>query len=257
LKETTDFYYDGIFSVDMGLLNCQVSTGLYEETFLAEKNINEISIRGNDIPYFQGVTRSPLTLNLQFAFENTWEEDIIRSIARWLNQDYYKPFYTTSNVNRIFYCMYNGSVDLLHNGLKQGYLNIQMRCNSPYSYSPTYTSPVYDYSTNTVDGTVLQFTNSGDIDIYPEISIIKVGNGDVSIINQTNGNQEFKFTGLLDGEEVYINCEKQIIETTLPNEFRYESFNDTYLQLKYGTNNLLIKGNCKIQMRYQFRTLAG
>lgn len=257
MKEATDFYYDGKYSIDMGLINCNVSTGLLEEPFLAEKDIMEISIRGNDKPYFQGVKKSPLILNLSFAFIDRWDEQKIREVARWLNQDYYKPFYTTSNTNRIFYCMYTGSMELLHNGLKQGYINLQMRCNSPYSYSPTYISPVYDYSSNPIEGSILKFTNLGDIDLYPEISITKVGNGDISIINQTNGNQEFKFIGLIDGEEIYVNCEQEIIETNLPTEYRYSSFNDNYLCLKYGVNSLLVKGNCKLQFRYQYAFLNG
>lgn len=257
MKEGLQFSYDGIYSEDMGLYNVNFSTGMLEEQFLADKEILEVSIRGNDIPYFQGIRKSPLVLNLSFTFKDKYDEQKIRKVARWLNPDYYKPFYTTDNVNRIFYCMPIDNSKLIHNGLKQGYLELTMRCNSPYSYSPTYISPLYDFSTNTIDGTPLAFTNSGDVSIYPELSILKVGNGDISIVNKTNGNKEFKFNGLIDGEEIYVNCRQEIIETSLPNEYRYSIFNDEYLELVRGINNLLVVGNCKIQIRYQYMILQG
>lgn len=148
MKEGLEFSYDGIKSSDMGLINVKFSDGLFEELFVAEKTIHEIKIRGNDKPYFQGVERSPLVFSLQFAFEDYYDHEKIRKVARWLDQDYYKPFFTTDNPNRIFYCILHSSSTLLHNGLKQGYVEIEFRCDSPYSYSPQYLSEWYEI-TNT------------------------------------------------------------------------------------------------------------
>lgn len=144
MKEGLEFYYDGIKSTDMGLINVQIGSGLFEEPFVAEKTIREIKVRGNDKPYFQGVERSPLIFSLTFAFEDYYDHEKIRKVARWLDQDYYKPFYTTDNPNRIFYCMLHSSSSLLHNGLKQGYVEIEMRCDSPYSYSLQQMSEWYE-----------------------------------------------------------------------------------------------------------------
>lgn len=140
MKEGLEFSYDGIKSSDMGLLNVQFSGGLFEEPFVADKEIHEIKVRGNDKPYFQGVERSPLVFSLQFAFEDKYDHEKIRQVARWLDQDYYKPFFTTNNPDRIFYCMLHSSSQLIHNGAKEGYVEIEMRCDSPYSYSPQYVS---------------------------------------------------------------------------------------------------------------------
>lgn len=145
MKEGIDFVYDGIRSTDMGVFNVTLDSGLFSESFVAEREIQEISVRGNDKPYFQGVKRSPLSFKLEFAFSGSYDEQKIREVARWLDQDYYKPFYTTDNTERIFYCMLNSSSDLLHNGLKQGYITLEMRCDSPFSFSPQYTSRTYDW----------------------------------------------------------------------------------------------------------------
>lgn len=146
MKEGIDFYYDGIRSRDMGILNVQIGAAMYNEPFIAEREIKEITIRGNDKPYFQGVKRSPLSFKLSFAFDGSYDEAKIREVARWLDQDYYKPFYTTDNPERIFYCILSSGSELLHNGLKQGYLTLEMRCDSPFSYSPQFTSRTYDWN---------------------------------------------------------------------------------------------------------------
>ncbi|WP_348537792.1 phage tail protein, partial [Paenibacillus sp. LBL] len=128
------------------LFNVQLSNDLYSESFISERSIQEVEVRGNDKPYFQGVKRSPLVLKLEFAFEGYYDEQRIREVARWLDQDYYKPFYTSDNPERIFYCLLNSDSNLLHNGLKQGYITLEMRCDSPFSYSPEYVSKVYEWN---------------------------------------------------------------------------------------------------------------
>jgi phage-related protein len=250
-SESLDFSYAGENSTDYGIINVNYSTGLYEETFLPSRGIKEIQVSGRKKPYFQELEYSPLSLKLSFAIQS-WTEDSIRSIARWLgSQEYYKPLYFSNNTNRIFYCLYNGNVDILHNGLKQGIINIEMRCDSPYSYSPVYTSQIYSSPSS------ITFTNNGDVSLYPEISIEKVGDGNLSIVNQTNGNQEFKFTSLLNNEKLYIDCESEYIETDLSNTYRYSNFNDKYLELVRGNNVLNITGGCNLRFRYQFKTLQG
>ncbi|GMX64378.1 hypothetical protein Elgi_36470 [Paenibacillus elgii] len=145
MKEGIDFYYDGVYSLDMGVINCKVDSGFFEEPFLSQREIHEISVRGRGKPYFQGVKRSPLSFSLTFAFVDYYDEEKIRAVARWLNKDNYKPFYTSDNPERIFYCILESESTLLHNGLKQGYVNLKFRCDSPYSYSPVYTSKLYEW----------------------------------------------------------------------------------------------------------------
>lgn len=256
MKESISFYYDGISSEEMGLYNVSFDSGFYEESFLAERRIEEVSIRGREKPYFQGVTRSPLALSLSFAFKDTYDDQKIREVARWLDQEYYKPFYTTDNEDRVWYCMLNSNPRLLHNGLKEGYIQLEFRCDSPYTYTPMYTSQVYDMSANSDQGIVISFTNEGDVSCFPEIWIEKVDGGDFSIVNNTTG-KEFKFTGLVNGELVNVNSYNQIISTSLPATYRYDVFNNNYLEFLRGVNRLTVKGKAKFQFRYFFRTLQG
>ena len=191
---------------------------------------------------------------MSFAFENTWDDKLIRDVARWLSQDSYKPLWFTEDPGRIFYCMFIDDAQLIHNGLKQGYITLKMRCDSPYTYSPVLTKGWLNFSTITAP-TTFEFVNDGDVTLKPELWIKKVGSGEVTIVNQTNGNETFSFSSLIDNETVYVDNEAEYIETDLANTYRYGVFNNKYLKLVRGKNVLQVTGKCQLNFRYQYRTL--
>jgi phage-related protein len=256
IMESIRFNYSDIYSSEFGILNVTLSSGMYQETFASSRSIKETKVRGNDKPYFQGIEYEPLTLKLSFAFQDTWDEDKIRSVARWLcGQQYYKPLFFEEHPERIFYCMAVDESQLVHNGLKQGYVELTMRCDSPYTYSPVYSPVATNLSSNVVGGTLVKFTNNGDVICKPEIFINKIGAGDFRIVNTTNMNSEFKFTSLANNETVYVDNEREYIETDIPLTYRYSNFNNGYLEMVRGVNNLMVYGNAIINFRYQFKTL--
>lgn len=104
---------------------------------------------------------------------------------------------------------------------------------------------------------VLVIDNKGDDYLKPELWIAKIENGDLSIINLSNNNAEFKFENLLDEETIYVNNDKEQIETSLGATYRYSSFNDRYLELPVGTNVLRINGNAQLKFRYQYKLKQG
>ncbi|OPH47741.1 hypothetical protein BC351_10285 [Paenibacillus ferrarius] len=104
---------------------------------------------------------------------------------------------------------------------------------------------------------VITYNNKGDLNVKPEIWIDKIGNGDFTIINTSKGNDEFKFTNLIDLESLYVNSEREEIETSLPNTYRYKDFNDNHLSFPYGVNILRIKGNAKIRFKSEYVVKQG
>lgn len=163
MLEDIHFSYDGVNSTEFGLLNVKLDGGMFDETFLPTRSINETSTSGNERPYFTSVSNSPLSFSLSFAFEHYYDDVKIREVARWLMKDYYKPFYMLNNPDRIFYCMVDGDSRLVHNGLKQGYLSLNMRCDSPYSYSPKFVVENKEFTSTKLEKSLLVNTfNSGD-----------------------------------------------------------------------------------------------
>jgi predicted phage tail component-like protein len=254
VMESISFCYDGKYSVNFGIYNVSLNNNMHEEQFFASRSIVEQKIRGNSKPYFQGVEYEPLTLSLSFAFEDTWNDALIRDVARWLRQDYYKPLWFAEDPGRIFYCMCVDDSQLVHNGLKQGYITLKLRCDSPYTYSPVLTKGWLNFST-IIGPHAFEFVNDGDVDLKPELWIKKIETGPLTILNKTNGNETFNFSTLLDNETIYVDNETEYIETDLANTYRYGQFNNKYLKLVRGKNVLEITGRCNLNFRYQYRTL--
>ncbi|MNX70414.1 Phage tail protein [compost metagenome] len=230
-----------------------MQSGLFDEAFAPTRSINETKVKGRYNPYFQGLEYEPITLKLTFAFEDSWDDKRIREVKRWLIQDYYKPLWFNESPDEIYYCIMVDEARHLHNGLKQGYITITMRCDGPFTYSPINLSKNF----KVIDSQVTEIENLGDVICKPEIFIKKVGNGDISIINQTNGDKVFEFKNLLDGETVYVDCENEYIETNLMNTYRYNNFNNQYISMVVGRNTLTLQGSAEIQFRYVFRRYQG
>ena len=374
------FSFNGKNSADFGIINVNTDSGMLEENFISERELNEITTRFSEKPYFQYIKKQPISFDLNFAFESVWDSTLIRQIVNWLNVDYYKEFYFIDDnlEKRIYYAIPIDDIKIIHNALRQGYLSLNFRCNSPYCYSDFITTEIYDLSLNTDIGTDIETTNSGDVNIKPQIWIEKINddNGDI-IITNTNTNQQSIFktmakakniltfpgdasegdtfsigsnvyeldwnnsitegnilvdlngidptidnvitilsdvinnkvgelitttpdlvnnklnfvsktygetsnsistnttcvnadfdsstllngaTGLIADENVYIDCEKEFIESDLSETYRYDAFNDNYLELildedNLNVNTLNIKGKCKIKFKYQYKYL--
>ncbi|QJI52487.1 tail protein [Psychrobacillus phage Perkons] len=155
MLESTYFMYDGLSSKDFGVKIGTTKGGLYEESFLPTRNIIEKKVTHREKNYLQRVEHDPLSFSLPFYMEDWNNDNQLREIARWLFQPYYKPLILDSNPNRIFYAMINGSSKLFHNGLNQGYVEMEIRCDSPYSYTAEHDLNNIEYRDSNV-GSVLE-----------------------------------------------------------------------------------------------------
>ncbi|WP_028588870.1 phage tail domain-containing protein [Paenibacillus massiliensis] len=97
--------------------------------------------------------------------------------------------------------------------------------------------------------------NDGETYCQPEIWITKVGNGDLTLTNTSDHNREFKFTDLINQETIYVNSEREHIDTSLPVTYRYNNFNDNYFNLPVGINVFKVEGMANFRFRYQFKRL--
>lgn len=250
IRESLYFMFDNRRSIDFNITNVSISNGLYDEPLMARKSIVEEKIRGNDKPYFVETEKEPLSFQLRFVFSDSYNDSLISEIVQWLDVDYYKPLSFSENMDRIYYAMPIDDITLIHNGLKQGYVTLNIRCDSPYSYSPEISTPYYDVSNG---DKIIEINNLGNKHLKPEIFITKIGNGDLKITNLSRANSEFIFVNLVDSENIYIHCHNEIIESNFVNVYRYDSFNENYLSLPFGLNKLKIEGSCMIKFRYQYK----
>jgi predicted phage tail component-like protein len=172
IRSSEYFSYAGVLSSDMGIRNVNLDTGMLEEPFMSTREIVEIKIPGRDEPYFQRVEQAPLEFTVSFLFDNGFDEAKTRATARWLKQTYYQPLWFSDNPNRIYYAMVVNDSKLVHNCLSEGYVTLTFRCNSPYAYSPVYTSEEFYMTTKYLTKTESTTTDfqSGtltDVEVQP------------------------------------------------------------------------------------------
>jgi phage-related protein len=257
MKESLDFFYNNELSLNMGLININLEGSLYRERLFGARELLEESIRGRTKPYFQAVEQKPMEFTLAFALSNGFDYDHIRTLNRWLNVDFYKEFYFMDIPKYRFFVMPVSENFLTHNGLNQGYLELTMRTNDAYAFSEEILSEDYDLSLNTIDGTIITVNNDGDVPLEVEMWIKKIGDGNLTIVNTSDNDNEFRIQNLKDGEHLYLNHEKEDIQSNVPNFFHFEDVLTDYMKLPIGENHLRVFGNCTIQFRYRNKYLLG
>ncbi|ASB89410.1 hypothetical protein ACH95_17285 [Bacillus glycinifermentans] len=250
IRESRYFFFGDRKSTDMGIENVNTEGGLVEETFLATSSINETTIKGNDTPFYEGKKRDPKQFNLNFYIVDYWNDKRLADIKRWLDVDTYQPLSFSENLDIVYYAMPVDTNDLVHNASKEGYVRLTMRCDSPYAYSRSITTPLYDASKEDI---TIEINNKGECTIVPSFKIQKIGKGDVQIENLSNFSSPSKFIDLEDGEVITVTGEKEIVDSSKYGDERYDNFNEEYLQLGYGMNRIRVTGRCKILFNYRFK----
>lgn len=247
IKDKLKFNFDGIWSDTYGLINVVLGSEMYEETLVASSEIVETKIRNNSKPLYHGTEDSPLEFDMVIAFEDGFDDSKLDSVIKWLFKKYYRPLYFEGKENRVFYCKPTGDSNISHNGLQEGYFTITMRCDSSNIYSPIVTTPLEVVTTSKT----ITIVNDGHLEIYPEISFKKTGNGIIVIESLDDGNSIFEVRDLTDLEDIYIDSGREIIQTDAVGVYRYDKVVGEFPRLLIGTNRFKITGSCNIQFRYK------
>ncbi|SNZ09919.1 Phage-related protein [Terribacillus aidingensis] len=252
IKESLFFLFNNEKSSDYNVISVNQGSDLYEESFAANRTIRETKVKNNDIPYFEGLDTEPLSFPLTLYVNKKFNEFDLSNIKKWLYLDNYAPLSFEADIDKVFYVLFHDVSTLKHNARGEGYITVQVRCDSPFSYSHIISSPIY----NTADPLIkvpIEIDNNGELPIMPVIHIEKTGNGSIEIENLSSYDSPFKIEDLQDGEKVTIDCANELIETSLLGISRYDSSNEEYIKLPVGINRLNIKGSCIISFEYEFK----
>ena len=258
IRNCINFTLNGISNEDLKIINCNLSSGMYEESLMFSRDIQTQYIKGNQRTLVTHVKPEQLSFDLTFAFTNTFSEADARYLARVLSNPYFIPIKFTNDttdetsVDKTYYILLNSDPKLIHNGINQGYVTLEFLTSSSYCFGDKITTEIYDLSINPTYTDII-VDNSGDVLLPMNIYIEKVNSGDISIVNTSNSNDEFSITGLIDGELISVSTEHKLIETSLLATYRYDNSNLNFIQIPVGENILRITGTCKIHFEYQLR----
>lgn len=259
MLENTSFTFNGISSEDMGVMMINPSSGLYEETFLPSRNIIDTSVFKGKKRYFKGVEIEPLSFSMAIWIKDWRDRNNIRAIARWLWTDFYCPLWFNNEPEKIYYAMVTGEPKLIHNGLREGFIELTFRCKDAYRYSPKKT---YDFY---VDGEeTWNFFNEGDATIRPFLKITQIGDKIPIIIRNITDNKEFIITNVLANEIVTVDCENEMIVSSQEynSRYLYDFHNDYWLDFQgeearecNSNYEIQFQGNYKIEFSVEYKYL--
>lgn len=253
MLENLHFSYNGESSKDKGVVLVNPSNGLYKEPFLPNRKIVETKVAGRSNPFFQRVESDPLSFSLRIYLPEWKERNNLRDISRWLFQGYYKPLIFEYNPDVIYYAIIEGKSELTHNGLQKGYIDINVRLNSPYIYSIPH---VDEFKINGTHED--SYYNNGDLPLRFNLEVKMNDNGSFWMETARIDNN-FVVSELLKDEIMYVDSEYEIITSSL------EKVNNRYIAGNHTGNWLTIEpesseeiifyGNADVKLMYQYRYL--
>jgi phage-related protein len=220
-----------------------------------EREIVEISDKRKGKFYLSGFEYEPLEFTLKIAHSNVngWTETTLSNVLKWLHKDTYKPFYFSNKPHVIYYVMIVDKPMLFTNTLGGGYIEIKMRANSPYAYTPQMINN-YDFSfggANVIE--IFSLSNIQQV-VYPEVEIIsKDIDNTISFTAISDGDRLTSITNLDNDEIIYMNGDtKELISSKEPTTYRWEDFNKNFIRLLQGLNTFNVIGACEVQIRVQY-----
>lgn len=266
------FVLNGIPCEKYGLMICDfdMNNGKNESTAGSEIELKTSKIpMSNKWTLYNSNYSKPLEFKITVCKMDKTSIHILEqsAINRWLSsiQNSYQWFqFVQSDYEGIFFrvkCteINNISISNINYGMEIAFI-----CDAPYGYSQEYTT-VYSGTNDGINVTFID--NSDDIgELFPLMRLNVKNDGDISICNNLtmdidDTNTWFKIKNCKKGEVVTVDCEKEIITTTLPSHKIYNDFGwiwfSFYNNLNTRRNNLTILGDVEVTFTYRFIRKVG
>lgn len=208
-----------------------------------------------DVPIFTGIKRDcptiPITICKMDRENNLlpFRDKELDDICRWLFKKEYKPFISYDD-SKVYYGIFT-KADKFENGINEGYINLEFQLSSPYAYSTV----INDYWIVNKQREIDIFNDSNvESMYYPDVEVELLKDcTDIEIHNMNTGDKVV-FENLLHDEHLYIYGDglRDIVSLVDENRNLFPNFNKKFLKLRYGRNKIVVKGDCKINIKKQY-----
>ena len=252
----TTFSYNNISSDSMGvMLIHESSEASLVQKFSPDKATYKDRPRYKDAKtYFYGSDKQILILTIKvMKIDNTpmTEEDRV-DLMGWLCPDsQFHAFISDDFPDLEFWIQFTKS-SFTNYFSNQGFYTLDAESFLPYALCPIPDITRGDLITNTTSTMINIPNNSNVVPLYmPYMQFTMAGDTTFKIINHSNNNSIFQFTGLGTTETICVNNETNEIISSTGNE-RISAFNLGFLQLVQGMNQLEIFGRCTLTFKMSF-----
>lgn len=248
------FLYDGQFSGNYGL---QIMTINKKSTEAVDAGsgieIFADSVYRNPTKFQYGVSQNQvLTFQMEILSEKPLSAIVRSKIQKWLfgRMSPCKLQIVQPDLQSVYFNCYLTSQQLQYIGSDCYGFNFTVECDAPWAWQLQKT-----YTRTNSTGTWKFYNDSDNTDYtYPIIEFKAnssfITSGFLSIINQSDGNREFRVDNLYANEVIAIDCNKQTI-TSSRGRLMSENFNKKFFRLVSGMNVLTLSGECSyIKIKY-------
>nr|DAQ00256.1 MAG TPA: distal tail protein [Caudoviricetes sp.] len=221
IKDKIHFTYNGKSTKDFEMMNVSMNGGMFEETFVAGRAVNDELMAGSKRTIFNGVTKEQVTFELTIAFEKYFTEETIENVIDWLyGREYYSKLQFEDN-EKFVYAIPDGESTITHTGFNEGYITVSMKTNSPYMYKDIITK------TGTGATVELDFESIGKTNPLMNIDVKKetAGSGtsqDKDTIKITKDGYTLQINNVALGETITIDPYEEDIKSSVDNVYHYK-----------------------------------
>jgi len=255
-----NFVFNDIPSENFGL---RISSNNGEESTDASSDVTFVTQRvfRKPVLYLLGVSQDKiLTFPVSFRSERKIDAIMATQIQKTLfGQIGYKKLQVIApDYDQYYWNCYLSSPKIVRVGNEIVGWDADVVCDSPWGYTFAKTL-TYSYTSPVGNSPILFNNRSGNNDYIPCQIIVTMANtgGNFTIINTSDNNRNFTFSGLAANEIVATDNSVQIITSSLGYN-RVPNFNYGWLRFLPGRNDLLVSGQIiKLEIKYRFAQKIG
>ncbi len=228
--------------------------------FIGGKQIAETRVPYSDVPHFYGTQKEPLSFNVLFSIlDDQYTHSNLMQIGRIFGQDKYVSFQTEDDLDKYYYVIPNGGVNLVTYGTFKGMYELNLRANAPHAWAAA--TPHTISATPNTEYVINNTTNVmnpkyRDYRYYPTMTITLTGaSTSMTITNLSDSNRQTTFTGLTTSEVLTIDNRLKTITSSTGNN-RFTNFNKNWLYLVEGSNTLRFSSSATVVINTQYPIYA-
>ena len=212
-KDKLHFSYNGIPSVNYDVISVNMEGGLFEEILVSQGSITQVYSDVRKRALYVKKNMEPQSFTLYLAFLHGFTDEKLKKLVDWLYQGHYKALEFDGTTDKIVYCMPNGAAKLHHDGMGNGYVEIDMITNSPYVFGR-------DMHVTLDNAITHQFKYLGLPLPDARIEITALSDGDITI--SANGSA-LVIKGVKANEKITIYPNDEDIVSDIPNRTLYNN----------------------------------
>lgn len=257
-----DMFFDGISCKEYGLILVdKIDTKEQDgDDIGGEISVLEDTVLRRSTPIHYGIQLAPpleFKLILSVQDSNTYlSKQDIAAIAGWLygHQDYRRLTILQDDMVDYYYKCIVTHIKGVNIGSRTAGVEVYVRCDASYGYFDMPNTVIK--SANSISYNYHNFSNINQY-YKPTIDIMASGSTSViSILNQSIG-IEFEITDIpASGATIHIDCQRQILSSAEMTDV-YAHCNLIFPAFVKGSNNLLITGDCTINIHNNFPMIIG